>query len=238
LVLVSLVGTCTFVLPITAAHLAVLAGARWWGFLTISSAPQAAQLQVLKAHHDEEFLYVMAFFAMIWVLILAFMPRPLQVKPLGGPRKRFAFALIIVGLMTFFLPIVTLDPPLLNRAHWSPFHILSAVYAGALPVARGHFDEVLVEIALLYVLMILALGAVYLLASPKPLTVISFLGFVVSSAARFWHLGFLFMFDYWAPNQVKIGLTGWILPWVMPALLALCFANSLDIDDDITEATV
>ena len=159
----------------------------------------------------------------------------LPAKPLGGPRKRFALAVIALGIVTFVLPIVNVDPPVLNRAQWSPVQILSAVYVGVLPVANGHFDEVLLEAALLYLLMIAALGAVYLPRSPKPLTVISLLGFIVSSSARFWHLGFMFLFDSWEPGGVRIGLAGWILPWVMPALFALCLAKSLDVDDDITE---
>jgi len=245
--LLTAAGLSTFCLPSgslprASAKLAFLNGAES-SSLAIDSAIQAAQIQVvhaaqiqtLKAHHDEELPFVMLLFAILLVLMLVFMPGPLPAKPLGGPRKRFALAVIALGIVTFVLPIVNVDPSVLNRAQWSPVQILSAVYVGVLPVAKGHFDEVLFEAALLYLLMIAALGAVYLPRSPKPLTVISLLGFIVSSSARFWHLGFMFLFDSWELGGVKIGLAGWILPWVMPALFALCLAKSLDVDDDITE---
>jgi hypothetical protein len=224
----------SFVLPLASAKLAFLNGAES-SSLAIASGVQAAQIQTLKAHHDEELPFVMLLFAILLVLMLVFMPGPLPAKPLGGPRKRFALVVIALGVVTFVLPMVNVDPPVLNRAQWSPVQILSAAYAGELPAAKGHFDEVLFEAALLYLLMIAALGAVYLPRSPKPLTVISLLGFIVSSSARFWRLGFMFLFDSWEPGGVRIGLAGWILPWVMPALFALCLAKSLDVDDDITE---
>ena len=37
-------------------------------------------------------------------------------KPLGRERKRLAFFVIAIGLGTFFLPMVILNPPLLDRA--------------------------------------------------------------------------------------------------------------------------
>ena len=236
------VGLSAFCLPLASAKLAFL-NATESSSLGVASGVQAAQIQAvhaaqiqtLKAHHDEELPFVLLFFAILLVLMLVFVPGPLPAKPLGGPRKRIALGIITLGVVTFVLPMVTLDPPVLNRAQWSPVQILSAVYAGELPVAKGHFDETLFEAAMLYLLMIAGLGAVYLPRSPKPLTVISLLGFVVSSSARFWHLGFMFLFNSWEPGGVRIGLAGWILPWVMPALFALCFAKSLDVDDDITD---
>jgi len=148
-------------------------------------------------------------------------------KPLGRERKRLAFFVIAIGLGTFFLPMVILNPPLLDRAQWSPFHIASAVNAGALPVPKGHFDEALLEIALLYLLMILALVAVFFRNASKPLTAISTVGFIVSVMAKFWRLGFLYTFGwyYWEPSRMKIGLAWRILPWIMPILLALCLAS-------------
>ena len=236
------VGLSTFCLPLASAKLAFLNGAESSSLGTTPGvqaaqvqAVHAAQIHSLKAHHDEELPFVLLFFAILLVLMLVFMPGPLPGKPLGGPRKRLALGVITLGVVTFVLPIVNLDPPVLNRAQWSPVQILSAVYTGELPVAKGHLDETLVEAALLYLLMIPALGAVYLPKSPKPLTVISLLGFIVSSSARFWHLGFMFLFDSWEPGGVRIGLVGWILPWVMPALFALCLAKSLDVDEDIIE---
>jgi len=46
----------------------------------------------------------MLLFAILLVLMLVFMPGPLPAKPLGGPRKRFALAVIALGIVTFVLP--------------------------------------------------------------------------------------------------------------------------------------
>ena len=153
-------------------------------------------------------------------------------RPLGPQRKRFGFLILLIGLSTFFSPIVTLNPPLLNRADWSPFHMASAVFARELPVPNGHFDEAVIEIGLLYVLMILALVAIFVPKTTKPLAVISSIGFAVSSVAKFWHHGFMYTFgwDYWDPGRMKMSLTWWLLPWVMPALLAVSFARNLDVE--------
>ncbi len=151
--------------------------------------------------------------------------------PLGTERKRLALVVILVGLATFLLPMVILNPPLQGRAQWWPLHIAEAVYVGELPVRGGHFDEVLVEMALIYVLLVVSLGAL-LLRSPKPLTIISTVGLAVSVTGKFWRHGLLYTFgwDYWQPGRMKIGVAWWILPWVMPALLSLCFAKSLDVE--------
>jgi len=70
-------------LPLASAKLAFLNGAES-SSLAIASAIQAAQIQVvhaaqiqtLKAHHDEELPFVMLLFAILLVLMLVFMPGP------------------------------------------------------------------------------------------------------------------------------------------------------------------
>src|SRR5215470_17169144 len=112
--------------------------------------------------------------ALLGAILLAFYPwRKTPSKPLGAQRKRMAIALIGVGLGTLYLPMVTLNAPVMNKTRWSFVDIASAVYAGALPVPRGHFDEAMVEIALIYLLTLLALQALYLPGQPKVLTFLS-----------------------------------------------------------------
>src|SRR5215475_10742139 len=109
--------------------------------------------------------------ALLGAVLLAFYPwQKTPTKPLGEQRKRMAIALIAVGLCTLYLPMVTFNALVMNKTQWSFVDIASAVYAGALPVPRGHFDEALVEIALIYLLMRLALPAVYLTGPPNVLT--------------------------------------------------------------------
>jgi hypothetical protein len=91
--------------------------------------------------------------------------QPMQ--PLGEKRKRLALLVIAIGIYTFFVPMVVLDPPLLNRTEWSALNISSNVYERTLPVRGGHFDEGLIDIALIYVLMAVAVVAVYLPGLPR-----------------------------------------------------------------------
>jgi len=78
--------------------------------------------------------------------------------------------------------------------------------------------------------MVLALVTLFLPGSTKPLKVLSSIGFIVSSLGRFWHHGLMYTFgwDYWDPGRMKIGIAWWVLPWIMPALLMVCFAEKLD----------
>jgi len=162
-------------------------------------------------------------------LLFGFAPA-LTIQSLGEGRKRLALLVIAIGLCTSGLPLIILDPPVQNRTGWSALDIASNVYQGNLPVAKGHFDEGLIEIALIYLLMPVALMAIYLPGPPKALKAISGIGFVLSSLAKFWRFGFLetFGWEYWGPGHLRSGPAWWILPWIMPALLAICFAKNID----------
>jgi hypothetical protein len=109
-------------------------------------------------------------------------------------------------------------------------NIALKVYQRELPVSNGSFDDSLIEIALIYLLLLLALVALYIPGPPKLLKGISSFGFVLSSLAKFWHHSFMNIFgsEYFGPGHLRPGPAWWILPWIMPALLALCFAKNLD----------
>lgn len=151
-------------------------------------------------------------------------------KALGEERKLLALLVIAIGVCTFFLPMVSLKPPLLNRTEWSALNIVSHVYERKLPVPGGRLDEGLIEIGLTYLLLPFALIATYLPGPPRALKVISGIGFVCGSLARFWEHTFMntFGWEYFAPGHMTHGPAWWILPWIMPALLAICFAKRLD----------
>jgi hypothetical protein len=158
-------------------------------------------------------------------------------KPLGKNRKRLALLVIAIGICTLFASIVVVDPPILNRSKWSALDIASNIYNGTLPVPGGNFDEGLLEIALIYVLMILALGTLWIPGPPKTLLAISTVGFILSSLAKFWDSAFHRMFGYYGHMQqwhMSRGPAWWILPWIMPALVAICFAKTLDEPDPET----
>jgi hypothetical protein len=48
-----------------------------------------------------------------------------------------ALLVIVVGLLTFFLPLVSIDPPVLDKTHWSAFDIVQAMYQGHLHAPAG-----------------------------------------------------------------------------------------------------
>lgn len=152
------------------------------------------------------------------------------IVPLGRERKKIGLLIIIVGLLTFFLPIVRLNPPLMNRSQWSPLDIASGLFRRALPVPGGRFDESLVEIFSLYGLMACAIPAALFFRSPQTLRVISGMGTGVSFFGKFWEHGFLntFGWSYFGSAHLERGATWWLLPFIMPALLGICFAGFLD----------
>jgi len=44
-----------------------------------------------------------------------------------------ALTVIVVGILTFFAPIVSTDPPVMQTTQWSPFTIVRQMYLGKLP---------------------------------------------------------------------------------------------------------
>lgn len=160
---------------------------------------------------------------------------PLPPKPLGRQRRRIGLALIVLGTWTFFIPIVVLDPPVMGRTTWSAFGIALKVYQGQLPVSGGSIDLQMLEIALIYLLLPVAAWALYRPGPPKVLQAISCIGIGLElgglNPTKALHLT-LFGWHYFGygghDGHIKGGPGFWILPWIMPALLAICFAKHLD----------
>jgi hypothetical protein len=65
------------------------------------------------------------------------------------------------------------DPPLFRQSEWSPLYIARNVYERKLSVSGGHLDEHLIAMALIYLLMPLALLALYHPGPPKALIAIA-----------------------------------------------------------------
>src|SRR5216683_6375172 len=126
-------------------------------------------------------------------------------KPLEQTRKQFSLLVIAIGMSTFFVPLVTLNPAVMNRTQLSALDIAVNIYHRRLPVPKGSFDESLLEIALIYVLLPFALMALCLSGPPKALKVISGVGSILGSLAKFWRFGFLntFGWEYWGPGHLR-----------------------------------
>jgi len=92
---------------------------------------------------------------------------------------------IAVGVLTFFLPLVTIDPPVADTAHWSGFNIVQKMYEGRLtqpicercgePLVRSLFALPL-DFSLGYLMLGCALVATCLSESPGVLRALAFMG--------------------------------------------------------------
>ena len=104
-----------------------------------------------------------------------------------GRRKRsFAFLIVVGGILTFFLPLVTTDPPVMGRTRWSGWNIACQVQAGNLPPVRHYSErnEFLLSIPLMaaaiYLLLVVALIALCFSCSPEVLAKIAVVGWFTS----------------------------------------------------------
>jgi hypothetical protein len=155
----------------------------------------------------------------------------LPAKPLGKQRKQIIVSLSAIGLWTFFLPMVILEPPVYAKTNWSPLDIAVNFYNRKLPVPGGMFDEGVAEIGMIYLLTIFALVAVFIPGPPNVLRVISSIGFGLSSLAKWWNSTFHWTFGYYGHMltwHMTRGLAWWVVPWIMPAILIVSFMETLD----------
>jgi hypothetical protein len=56
-------------------------------------------------------------------------------KVLSGRSLQLTLLLSLVGLATFFVPLVTTSVPVMGKSHWSPWEIVYGVISGDLPAA-------------------------------------------------------------------------------------------------------
>lgn len=54
-------------------------------------------------------------------------------SPLGPRRRSILLVIIAIGILTFFVPLMTTDPPVLHMTHWSLFTMLLRIFQGELP---------------------------------------------------------------------------------------------------------
>jgi len=133
--------------------------------------------------------------------------------------------------------MIILDSPVITRTEWSPWNIVSKVIAGELTVAG---DDVLISMAVIYLLIPFALMAVYRPGPPKVLILISTIGLAMDGAL--WRgsrsipkFGFPWGMDTFGFRHMRVGLALWILFSIMPALFALCYATDLDSERPLRE---
>lgn len=54
-------------------------------------------------------------------------------SPLGPQRRAIVMLVVAGGMLTFFLPLVSTQPPVLHTSRWSLFDIVRQMYLGHLP---------------------------------------------------------------------------------------------------------
>jgi hypothetical protein len=160
-----------------------------------------------------------------------------------GRRKRsFALAIVVGGILTFFLPLVTADPPVMGRTRWSAWNIACQIQAGNLPPVRHYPNEFLLSIPLMaagiYLLLVVALIALCFSCSPEVLAKIAVVGWCTS---WFWsgdRMSFEEMFygdwsyhNFSLVRHVGFGQLTIVLLGVMLALFLV--SRSKDIDDEL-----
>ena len=104
-------------------------------------------------------------------------------EPLGPRRRTLATAVLILGLFSFFLPLIKLDIPVLSKTQWSPFDIAEKMYEGELPpntIGRDITSSVPLMIPTLYILQLGALFSVAISRSPVILKSIAVIGVCTS----------------------------------------------------------
>jgi hypothetical protein len=90
-----------------------------------------------------------------------------------------------MGLVTFFIPLIAINPPVLETTHWSAFRTVYRMYEGRLPEpVCERCGEPLVrsllalpfEMTVAYLLLVCALVALFFPESPKVLTAVGTIG--------------------------------------------------------------
>lgn len=109
--------------------------------------------------------------------------------PLGPRRRSLAFIVVMGGILTFFLPLVSTNPPVVKTADWSPFDMVRQMYFGRLPqpICETCGEPLVrsllalpVEVTVVYALMIFALGALCFREAPAALARMGLLGAFLS----------------------------------------------------------
>jgi hypothetical protein len=109
-------------------------------------------------------------------------------RPLGRRRKSLALLAVGGGLLTFFVPLITIDPPVLETNHWSAFSIVTSMYEGKLsqPVCERCGEPLIrsllalpIEVSVVYLLFGFSLVALCFSQSSKMLAVLGSVGSMV-----------------------------------------------------------
>ena len=159
---------------------------------------------------------------------------PARWRPFGLHPRASALLVIALGLLTFFLPLITVDPPVLDTTHWSAFNIVLQMYRGNLhapacercgvPLVRA-FVALPAPVTAIYLLMLVALVPLSVPYAMNTVAAISGLGGIAS--LYLWRPGTAWAFEatfygHWSRvARVHYGLLQLALLGVMAALFLI-----------------
>jgi hypothetical protein len=94
---------------------------------------------------------------------------------MGKQRRKMALLVTLIGLATFVTPLVWTDSEILGRTRWSPLGVISALFAGTLPIGHPMSRELalslsidfLMGVGVIYVLLGLVAAAILFLPSAR-----------------------------------------------------------------------
>jgi hypothetical protein len=105
-------------------------------------------------------------------------------NPLGPRRRSILLVIIAAGILTFFVPLMTTDPPVLGRTQWSVFDLALHVCQRELPPS-DHWRIDLVKLppdpALLYLLLLFLLVVLLFPSLHRHLAAMAAIGILVNS---------------------------------------------------------
>jgi hypothetical protein len=142
-----------------------------------------------------------------------------------GPRRRLlAITILGIGLLTFFAPLITTQPPVLGKTRWSMFDIVSNVYSGDFFPSRAQIVSFPIAVPIAYLLISCSLLVVCFFRSQGALPAIAVAGMLLAVRAWYWERGDFQLMFYGAPGskdwpQVGVGSLVISLLLVMGALL-------------------
>ena len=160
---------------------------------------------------------------------------------LGAKRRLLAISILVLGLTTFFIPLISTDPAVMGTGSWSLWNVVAAVQNGTLTNPPNlNFIVIPGSIYVLMAVDLLGLCFSTLFSVSKVQATISLIGAWLCLVARYSHLGQKnWELDRFFYGRIPIGhansglLTTWLLV-VTSTLFLVCLDATLDTDESPT----
>ncbi|HUJ94261.1 MAG TPA: hypothetical protein VLW84_03275 [Terriglobales bacterium] len=148
-------------------------------------------------------------------------------------RKLFAAVVLGAGFLTFFLPLIGIDHPVLNRTQWSMFDVISNVYHGTLFPSRTELGSIPIALPIIYLIMLCSFLVICFFRSQNALRFATIAGILLAVRSWYWErTDFERMFHSASGSQawphVNLAPLSLSLLGLMSALLYITITDNLD----------